>query len=322
MPQKMRVSNQGEYNKFLEERGNIFHFIDGAIKNWYESSPKVAGGNNVYSDKVVILIHIIVHLFRIGIGLRQAVGFIKGYLEKIEENLEVISYSQASRRLTKLNMKISDHRTDKNDIENIEIAIDSTSINIYNNSDQHNKKYAKERRYNHLDQVRKLHVVLNIKNKEVIAMGYTNAITRDSTLACSMLKKIENKYNILSLYADAFYDATNVYKICKKYNIKPIVRPRKDAKIYEKVDYLSERNKNINVIRSYENYNDGIAHWKKKTKYGARSYVESFFLRLKKTFGFSFKNKSEINREKELSIKCYLMNKFTKIGIAKFEMVM
>lgn len=25
MPQKMRVSNHREYNKFLEKRGNIFH---------------------------------------------------------------------------------------------------------------------------------------------------------------------------------------------------------------------------------------------------------------------------------------------------------
>ncbi|RDD34711.1 Transposase [Wolbachia endosymbiont of Cylisticus convexus] len=34
-------------------------------------------------------------------------------------------------------------------------------------------------------------------------------------------------------------------------------------------------------------------------KYGLRSHVETFFLGL---IGFSFKNKSEINREKELSV--------------------
>lgn len=67
MPQKMRVSNHGEYNKFLQERGNIFHFVNEAIENWYENTPRVSGGNNIYSDKVVILIHIIVHLFRIGL---------------------------------------------------------------------------------------------------------------------------------------------------------------------------------------------------------------------------------------------------------------
>ncbi|WP_374698227.1 hypothetical protein [Wolbachia endosymbiont (group B) of Limnophora tigrina] len=55
-------------------------------------------------------------------------------------------------------------------------------------------------------------------------------------------------------------------------------------------------------------------------KYGLRSHVETFFFRFKRIFGFSFKNKSEINREKELLIKCYLMNKFTAIGMPKFEM--
>ncbi|BET36963.1 hypothetical protein wNi1_09200 [Wolbachia pipientis] len=44
-----------------------------------------------------------------------------------------------------------------------------------------------------------------------------------------------------------------------------------------------------------------------------------FFSRLKQIFGFSFRNKSEINREKELLLKCYLLNKFTEIGMAKFD---
>ncbi|WP_353283014.1 transposase [Wolbachia endosymbiont (group A) of Pogonocherus hispidulus] len=126
MPQKMRVSNQNEYNKFLQERGNIFRYINEAIENWYENSPKMQGGNNIYSNKVVILIHIITHLFRI--GLRKTVGFIKRYLQQIGRDLAVISYSQASRRFKKLNIKINDCRIDKNNMEDIEIAIDSTSI--------------------------------------------------------------------------------------------------------------------------------------------------------------------------------------------------
>lgn len=62
------------------------------IENWYENSPKVAGGNNIYSDKVVILIHIIVHLFRI--GLRQAVGFVKGYMVQIGKKLKLYTSFQ------------------------------------------------------------------------------------------------------------------------------------------------------------------------------------------------------------------------------------
>jgi len=70
MPQKMKVSNQNEYNKFLEKRGNIFHFINEAIENWYDNSPKMQGSNYIYSDKVVILVRAIASLFRV--GLRQS----------------------------------------------------------------------------------------------------------------------------------------------------------------------------------------------------------------------------------------------------------
>ena len=68
----MKVSNPKEYNKFLQERGNIFHYINKAIENWYDNSPKMQGGNYIYSGKVVILVHIIASLFRI--GLRQTVA--------------------------------------------------------------------------------------------------------------------------------------------------------------------------------------------------------------------------------------------------------
>nr|WP_246038671.1 hypothetical protein [Wolbachia endosymbiont of Leptopilina clavipes] len=40
MPQKMRVSNCNEYNKFLQERGSIFCYINDAIENWYENCQK------------------------------------------------------------------------------------------------------------------------------------------------------------------------------------------------------------------------------------------------------------------------------------------
>ncbi|WP_341808343.1 hypothetical protein [Wolbachia endosymbiont (group E) of Neria commutata] len=77
-------------------------------------------------------------------------------------------------------MKINDYRVNKDDIENIEIAMDSTVISIYSNSGQHNKDNVETRKYNGADQVRKLHATLNIGSKKVIAIKYTNATLRDS----------------------------------------------------------------------------------------------------------------------------------------------
>ncbi|RDD33650.1 transposase [Wolbachia endosymbiont of Cylisticus convexus] len=159
----------------FSKKEEIFFIL--LIENWYEHGPKVFGGNNIYSDKVVILVHIVASLFRI--GLRQTVGFIKGYLQQVGKGLAVISYSQASRRFKKLNIKINDCRVDKNNMEDIEIAIDSTSISIYNNTPGHSKENSKDRKYRSYEQTRKLHVMLNINSKNAIAVKYSNGVYSD-----------------------------------------------------------------------------------------------------------------------------------------------
>jgi ABC-type xylose transport system permease subunit len=50
-------------NKFHQEIGNIFCYIDEAIENWYKNSPKVQSGNYICSGKVVILVHIMLSVF-------------------------------------------------------------------------------------------------------------------------------------------------------------------------------------------------------------------------------------------------------------------
>ncbi|MDX5462474.1 MAG: transposase, partial [Wolbachia endosymbiont of Tetragnatha montana] len=78
---------------------------------------------------------------------------------------------------------------------------------------------------------------------------------------------------------------------------------------HPKLDYMLDRNAAIQLMKLHGE--NGIKRWKEEVIYGKRSYIEEFFSRLKRVFGFSFRNKSEINRERELLLKCYLLNKFT-----------
>nr|WP_320157097.1 transposase [Wolbachia endosymbiont (group B) of Camptogramma bilineatum] len=110
-------------------------------------------------------------------------------------------------------------------------------------------------------------------------------------IASKILKEMGDIYKIKSLCADGAYNTISLYKLCNKYNLKPIIKPRKNAKICNNIDHFSERNNNINIRKRCN-----LTQWKRQTGYGIRSRIESFFFRLKKTFGFSFKNKSEINR--------------------------
>ncbi|WP_265034538.1 MULTISPECIES: transposase [unclassified Wolbachia] len=233
--------------------------------------------------------------------------------------MAVISYSQASRRFKKLDIKINDCRVDKSNMENIEIIIDSTSISIYSNTPGHSKENSADRKYRSYEQVRKLHVMLSVNSKKAIAARYSNGVYSDHYGACDLLEEVNFQHKIKALYADRAYDRHKLYKLCKKYDIKTKVLPKKDAAEHSKIDYMSDRNAAIRLIKLYGQ--DGVKEWKKEAIYGKRSYIEGFFSRLKQVFGFSFRNKSEVNREKELLIKCYLLNKFTDIGMAKFEII-
>nr|WP_265043468.1 transposase [Wolbachia endosymbiont (group A) of Scambus nigricans] len=115
-----------------------------------------------------------------------------------------------------------------------------------------------------------------------------------------MLKEVDFQYVIKVLYADRAYDREKLYKLCNQYGIKTKIPPKNNAAEHPKLDYMAERNSAVKLIKSYDE--DGIKKWKKEMSYGKRSYIESFFSRLKQTFGFSFRNKSETNREKELLV--------------------
>jgi len=231
--------------------------------------------------------------------------------------LAVISYSQASRRFKKLNIKISDCRADKSNMEDIEIAIDSTSISIYNNTPGRSKENSEDKKYRVYEQVRKLHVMLNINDKKAIAAKYNNGVYSDHYGACNLLEEVNFQHTIKALYADRVYDRYKLYKLCKEYDIKTKVLPKNGEAEHSKIDYMSDRNVAIRLIKLYGE--DGVKEWKKEANYGKRSYIKGFFSRLKQIFGYSLWNKSEVNREKELLIKCYLLNTFTDIGMAKFE---
>ncbi|WP_353289161.1 transposase [Wolbachia endosymbiont (group A) of Pogonocherus hispidulus] len=190
---------------------------------------------------------------------------------------------------------------------------------IYSNTPGHSKENSADRKYRSYEQVRKLHVMLSVNSKKAIAARYSNGVYSDHYGACDLLEEVNFQHKIKALYADRAYDRHKLYKLCKKYDIKTKVLPKKDAAEHPEIDYMSDRNAAIRLIKLYGE--DGMKEWKKEVNYGKRSYIEGFFSRLKQIFGFSFRNKSEINREKELLIKCYLLNKFTDIGMAKFEII-
>ncbi|WP_341817516.1 transposase [Wolbachia endosymbiont (group A) of Pherbina coryleti] len=146
--------------------------------------------------------------------------------------------------------------------------------------------------------------MLNINNKKAIAVKYSNGVYSDHYGACDLLKEVDFQHAIKALYADRACDRHKFYKLCNEYDIKTKIPPINNAAEHPEIDYMSNRNAAIRLIKLYGE--DGMKEWKKEVNYGKRSYIEGFFSRLKQIFGFSFRNKSEINREKELNAICLI----------------
>jgi hypothetical protein len=127
----------------------------------------IKGANYKYSDELILTMYTTAYMTFS--PLRQTEGIFEDYVENFRLNLTVPDYSTMSTRLKKLNIKITDYRKNKNDIDDVEILIDSSSINIYNTNNGHNKENANNRQYQHYDQVRKMHTTLDVENKNVLS---------------------------------------------------------------------------------------------------------------------------------------------------------
>jgi transposase len=322
MPIKMKVCNNTDYNEALKKRGRIFHLFEEATQVWLDKDVlKKKKCKNTYSNQLIEILAILRYLFKY--PYRQLEGILDDYLKMRGLELPVPDFSTLCRRMTKMSLKIYDHRTaaQRNKSGKICVILDSTGINIYHTSGSHSKENSASRQLHGREQTRKLHVVLDIESKDILGMEMTSGVTHDSMPVPKLLHDI--KQQIGKVYADAAYDTKSVRETCKQLRAKQIIPPRRNAKLKssnsdEIKNLWNERNSAIELIRDYNNYEEGRNAWKDSVGYGKRSHVEACFGRIKTIFGYHFMSRNEAARKNELMTKVNILNSFNKLGMAQF----
>ena len=314
----MRVVNHGHYNKLLKERGKVFSIVNRKLSSQVNNSLRIGKGQPKYSNSFIKTMYAVGYILKL--PLRQLCGFFEDYAKQHNFNVDIPDFTTLSKRLKIMDIKIVDKRPKYADDKELELLIDSTTISIYANTVHHAKKNAKYRKYFRYEQTRKMHISLNQSSKNVNGFLYTKGTFVDHRGLTPLIEDAVLNNQIFSVKADSAYDRRPCYETCHKYQIKPIIHPIATATI-KKQPMFSERNAAINIIKSFDNQEDGVIVWKKQMQYGKRSYSESFFSRFKNIFGSSVKNKDEHNRKNELMIKCNILNEFNLLGLPKFELV-
>jgi len=114
--------------------------------------------------------------------------------------------------------------------------------------------------------------------------GYNHALKQRGSLEIWVEPLLEGiKADIEKMAGDGAYDKTKVYEVLRKKKIKPIIPPRKNARIKKHANSRGRplaRDHNIRGVRKW-----GRKKWKQKVKYHRRSLSETTMFRYKTVFG-------------------------------------
>ena len=155
----------------------------------------------------------------------------------------------------------------------------------------------------------KIHVAVNIKTKEILALEVTDEKVHDGkemkALVERILERNNNKnYKIKTVLADGAYDSNKNFKYLNEKRIQPCIKVRKNSIISCKNNKL--RNREVKLQTR------DLLKWKMKRKYGKRWIAETVFSSIKRTYGEYVSATKLQNMIKEMMIKVSLYNLFRK----------
>jgi Transposase DDE domain len=236
------VRNWKNYNESLVKRGEILLDFD-VIDNWntelIEMNMNKEGRKFVYPDSFIKLLGYIRVYFHL--PYRQTEGVVQEHTSNTLPSIP--NYSNISRRINRLDIKISLDGADKSNLhdDNFVIAIDSTGIKVTNRGEWIRHKWKVKRGY------LKIHIAVDIKRKRILSLDVTSEQVHDSKVLPVLIEDITIKQNKIvdSIIADGSYDNNKNFQFLSFKGIKPAIKVRKNSRCRKTNHYL--RNKTMKM---------------------------------------------------------------------------
>ena len=221
-------------------------------------------------------------------------------------NLPVPDYTTLCRRQHLLPVEIGNRLSSG---ENLSVDIDSTGLKVYGEVEWKVRKHGVSKRRTW----RKLHICIDLVTQEILSVELTGNNEDDASVGKSML---EGKTSRVSRFSgDGAYDDF-VFREILGTSISRIIPPPKNAVIKKGTknkplpDYLKQRNDAVEAINKH-----GSKQWKEENGYHRRSLNEVVMFRYKTIFEGSLSARKIENQITEAKLKCFILNKFTRIGM-------
>jgi hypothetical protein len=300
---RYKVTNWSEYNRSLKNRGSLTIWLsEEAIASWYYQGKKQKGAQFIYSEMCIETCCILRKVYHL--PYRQTEGFMKSIVGLMKIEIKVPDYSNICRRNKSLHIKDVVIKSKK---ENLHIVVDSTGLKVYGEGEwkvrQHG--YGKHRTW------RKLHIAVDPDDGIILASELTTNSVDDASIVKPLLNDIQA--TIKKFGGDGAYDKTKVYDVLEKEKIKPIIPPRKNARIKKHGNSKGRENPRDKTIRYIRKY--GRKKWKKKSHYHKRSIAETTMFRFKTILGDKLQTRTIERQMVESKLSCKILNRMNLCGM-------
>ena len=295
-----------KYNESLVKRGEILLDFD-VIDNWPTELEKMNQGKEgrkfVYPDSFIKLLGYMRAYFHL--PYRQTEGVVREHASNTLPSIP--DYSNISRRINRLDIKIGDDDANKSSLhdDHFVIAIDSTGIKVSNRGEWIRHKWNVKRGY------LKIHLAVDIKKKRILSLHVTSEQVHDGKILPELIDDITIKQNkiVNTVIADGSYDSNKNFQILSFKGIKPAIKIRKNSSRCRKVNHYL-RNKMVKMQKK-----NNLQNWKVSVNYGKRWIAETVFSCIKRIFGEYVTAIRFENMIKELILRASLYNWFQSIAI-------
>lgn len=302
-----KITNWRTYNESLVQRGDItFWFDEDVIDAWEHDNdePKV-GRPFTYSDLAVECLLALRELFRL--PYRQTEGLGCSLVKLMQVEVAIPDFSSLAKRAAKLSVSLS-VTARKGPLD---VVVDSTGLKVFGEGEWKMRKHGKSKRRTW----RKLHLTVNPDTQEIEAEVLTENSGHDADQVDELLDQVNGPVD--AFYGDGAYDQWKVYDSLRGREIQPIIPPRRNAKIKQHGNAHQTPLVRDEAIRSIRRV--GRKQWKKDIGYHRRSLAETAMYRMKCCFGDKLKNRELPNQRAETRIRSKILNRFTQLGMPRFE---
>ena len=240
---------------------------------------------------------------------RQAEGLLIGIAEHAPELPAVPDYSTLCRRFNTIDAKLLPHPKKKGN-EEFWIAIDASGICV-TNRDEWMRKIHRKGRIEKCKGFLKIHIAVDVKKGEIVAMEITRENIGDNRMFDALLfGAINNTGSAVDrLFGDGAYDAYENFELCHELGIEPVIPVDENSSTAPPPDTFIQRRRGEPVRRRHvrEQLKDR-KKWKKEKCYGLRWMAETAFAVFKCRFGKYVMARKLRNMQHELLFKGAIYN--------------